>query len=90
MKKLLAVVIGLVCAASLTLSAADAPATKKQPLTPEQKQLKKELMQKYDANKDGKLDKEEKAKMTQEDKEKMGKAGLTRGKKKTDGSGGAK
>jgi hypothetical protein len=85
MKKLLAVVIGLICATSLTLSAADAPA-KKKTLTPEQKQLQKEMVGKYDTNKDGKLDKEERAKMTQEDKDKMEKAGLTRGKKKTGGT----
>jgi hypothetical protein len=90
MKKLLAVVIGLICATSLTLSAADAPAKKKKQLTPEQKQVQKEMLDKYDTNKDGKLDKQEKAKMTQDDKDKMEKAGLTGGKKKTDGSGGAK
>ena len=34
------------------------------------------MLDKYDANKDGKLDKEERAKMSQEDKDKMSKAGL--------------
>ncbi len=82
MKKLLAIVVGLICATSLTLSAADAPAKKKQPLTAEQKQARKELLEKYDTNKDGKLDRAEKAKMTQEDKEKWAK--LNPGKKKTD------
>ena len=34
-------------------------------------------MAKYDANKDGKIDKEERAKITDEDKAKLKKAGLT-------------
>ncbi|MGC3961483.1 MAG: hypothetical protein QM813_27225 [Verrucomicrobiota bacterium] len=36
----------------------------------EQKALRKELTEKYDANKNGRLDKEEKSKMTPEDQEK--------------------
>ena len=82
MKRLLAIVIGLICATSLTLNAADAPAKKKPQLTAEQKQAKKELLEKYDTNKDGKIDKGEKAKMTQEDKDKWAKLNPTR--KKTD------
>ena len=39
------------------------------------------MMAKYDTNKDGKLDKEERAKISTEDKEKMDKAGLTPKKK---------
>ena len=46
-------------------------------LTEEQKKARKDLMAKYDANKDGKLDKEERAKITDEDKTKLKKAGLT-------------
>jgi hypothetical protein len=46
-------------------------------LTEEQKKARKELMAKYDANKDGKLDKEERAKITDEDKTRLKKAGLT-------------
>ncbi len=88
MKKLLAVALGLICAASLTLSAADAPAKQKKQQTPEQKQVMKEMLDKYDKNKDGKLDRDERAKMTQEDKDKMEKAGLTKGNKK--GGGGSK
>ncbi|HEY0455785.1 MAG TPA: hypothetical protein VGE41_05385, partial [Verrucomicrobiae bacterium] len=65
MKKLLTLALGLICATSLTLSAAE-----KKELTDEQKKSRKELIEKYDANKDGKLDKEERAKMSQEDKEK--------------------
>lgn len=42
---------------------------KKKP-TAEQKALRKELTEKYDTNKNGRLDKEEKSKMTSEDAEK--------------------
>ena len=81
MKKLVAIVAGLIFAASLTLNAADAPAKKTQ--TPEQKALMEEMVKKYDKNGDGKLDKTEKAAMSQEDKDKMKAAGLGGGKKKT-------
>ena len=80
MKKALMTVLGLICAASISLSAADAP--KKKEYTEEQKKIQKEMLEKYDANKDGKLDREERAKISAEDKEKMQKAGLTHGKKK--------
>ncbi len=59
---------------SLTLSAAEGG--KKKEMTEEQKTLWKEMVTKYDANKDGKLDKEERAKISAEDKEKLQKAGL--------------
>jgi hypothetical protein len=64
--------IGLCSAMAITASAAD-PAQKKQrtPLTEEQKATKKELMEKYDKNKDGKLSKEEKDAMSAEDKAKL-------------------
>ena len=52
-------------------------------LTEEQKKVRKEITTKYDTNKNGRLDKEEKSKMSTEDKEKLEKAGL--GKKKKDG-----
>ena len=74
MKKALMTVLGLICAASISLSAADAP--KKKEYTEEQKKIQKEMLEKYDANKDGKLDREERAKFSAEDKEKMQKAGL--------------
>ena len=48
---------------------------KKDKATPEQKTARKELLDKYDTNKDGKLDKDERAKMSAEDKEKFEKAG---------------
>lgn len=58
-----------------------APSEHKKPvrpaLTDEQKKARKDLLAKYDANKDGKLDKEERAKITDEDKAKLKKAGLT-------------
>jgi hypothetical protein len=53
----------------------------KKALTPEQQTVMKEMLAKYDTNKDGKLDKTERAAMTQEDKDKMTKAGLTKSKK---------
>jgi hypothetical protein len=43
--------------------------------TAEQKALRKEMLEKYDTNKDGKLDKEERAKISAEDKAKMEKFG---------------
>jgi hypothetical protein len=74
MKKVLLTIA--VLALALPLMAQDAPAKKaaKQPaLTAEQKETKKKLVEKYDINKDGKLDKEEKAKMSQEDKDALAK-----------------
>ena len=67
MKKLL--VLALVCVATFTLSVQAQKAT-----TDEQKAVKKEMLDKYDANNDGKLDKEEKSKMTPDDKAKWDKA----------------
>lgn len=70
MKRLL---ITAVCAAiGWSLTAADQTAADQQKakLTPEQRQERKALIEKYDANKDGKLDKDELAKMSQEDKAK--------------------
>jgi 5-hydroxyisourate hydrolase-like protein (transthyretin family) len=73
MKKILITIIGLLCAASLVVNAQDAKPAKKQ-FTPEQKAVQKELLEKYDTNKNGKLDKAEKAKMTTEDKARYKKA----------------
>jgi len=67
MKKVLITIIG--AALGLTLCASDQAADQKKPeMTPEQQQ--KVLIEKYDLNKDGKLDKDELAKMSQEDKAK--------------------
>lgn len=68
MKKLLVAIMTAACALAITAKAADA--TDKPKLTKEQKAERKALIEKYDANKDGKIDKEERAKMTKEDKEK--------------------
>ena len=42
--------------------------------TDDQKAVKKEMLEKYDTNKDGKLDKDERSKMTDDDKAKWQKA----------------
>lgn len=84
MKKLL-LVASLLCATAVLVQAEDAaPAKKaKKEMTAEQKQIQADMLAKYDTNKDGKLDKDERAAISQEDKEKMAKAGLG-GKKKKD------
>jgi len=71
MKKLLVTLLGFACALALTVNAAEKK--KDQKLTENQKKEQKELLEKYDSNKDGKIDKGERAKMTKEDKEKWGK-----------------
>ena len=58
------IILGL----SLTSSAQDAPKT---PKSQGKKGPPKEFLEKYDTNKDGKLDKEEKSKVSQEDKKKF-------------------
>jgi len=79
MKKLLVAAIGLLCATAIVVQAQDAKPKKE--LTPEQQAVMKEMLAKYDTNKDGKLDKSERAAMTQEDKDKMPKAGLNKARK---------
>jgi hypothetical protein len=81
MKKLLVIVLGLLVAGTLSVSAAKG---QKKELTPEQEKLKTEMMAKYDANKDGKIDSDEAAKISREDKKKMKEAGvkITSGRKK--------
>lgn len=86
MKKLIIATLGLLCATAIAVHAQEGskPASESKPkkeLTPEQQVVMKEMLAKYDANKNGKLDKEEKAAMSQEDKDKMAKVGL--GKKKS-------
>ena len=82
MKKILVAVLGLLCAMALVVSAQDAPKIKKGKLTADQQTLQKEMLAKYDTDKNGKLSKTEIAAMTQEDKDKMIKAGLTKTPKK--------
>jgi hypothetical protein len=53
-----------------------AKARKRPALTEEQKTARKELLAKYDKNKDGKIDKDERKAVTSEDKAKLRKAGL--------------
>ncbi len=69
MKKVFITIVGIMFCVGLVTS----PAAGKRELTPEQQAEKKALMDKYDTNKDGKLDKSEKAAMTAEDKEKLAK-----------------
>jgi hypothetical protein len=89
MKKLLMTATAAACL--VALSAIAQQEGKKEP-SPEQKQARKEMIDKYDTNKDGKLDKEERAKMSEEDKATMkkmrgGKGG--KGGKQGKGSGGS-
>jgi hypothetical protein len=89
MKKLL-VASCLTCALALATHAAEGEAKKggdakaHSAPTAEQKALRKEMVEKYDTNKDGKLEKEERAKISAADKEKMEKAGLGPKKKKAE------
>ncbi len=83
MKKTLFLSLLSAVALSTSVLAEDAkPAPKdgakpvKRELTPEQAKLRKEITAKYDTNKDGKLDKEERAAISEDDKAKMKKAGL--------------
>jgi hypothetical protein len=76
MKKLLVIAIGMLCATAIMVQAEGTNKVAKTERTPEQKALWKEIVTKYDINKDGKLDNEEKAKISKEDKEKLEKAGL--------------
>jgi hypothetical protein len=87
MKKLLVAAIGILCATAIVVQAQDAKPPKKE-WTPEQQVVMKDMLAKYDANKNGKLDKEEKANITQEDKDKMIKAGLMKEKPAHHGEGG--
>lgn len=83
MKKISVVIIGMLCATALVVNAQDAPAKpKKAKLTPEQEALQKDMLAKYDTNKDGKIDKTERAAITKEDQDKMTKAGLSKAPKK--------
>ena len=75
MKKLLVAAVALFCATAIVVQAQDA-APKKKKLTAEQQTVMTDMLAKYDTNKDGKLDKTERAAMTQEDKDKMTKTGL--------------
>jgi len=73
MKKMVAIVVAVLCSTAIIVKAQDKP---KHELTPEQQAVMKDMLEKYDTNKDGKLDKEERAKISDEDKAKMAEAGL--------------
>ena len=83
MNKILVAVMVTLCATALVVNAQDASKPKKAKLTAEQQALQKDLLAKYDTNKDGKLDKSERAAMSKEDKDKMTKAGLSKTSKKS-------
>ncbi len=70
------IAVGLLIAGALAVSAAEG---KKKDMTPEQQKLRKEMIEKYDANKDGKVDEQEAAKISAEDKAKMKEAGVRLG-----------
>ena len=74
MKKTLTILC-ITCALAVVAQAQDS--SKKHEPTPEMKAL----LEKYDTNKDGKLDKAEKSKMSADDKEKLQKASQTKKKK---------
>lgn len=76
MKKALLMIACLFCAGAITASAQTAP---KKPATSEQKALRKQMVEKYDANKDGKLDKEEIAKISEADQKTLKEAGVKLG-----------
>ena len=59
----------------LAIAANAADGDKKPAATPEQKALRKEITEKYDKDKDGKLSAEERKAMSKEDQEKWSKAG---------------
>jgi hypothetical protein len=80
MKKLLLAAFCVCTAFVLSLSAAEG----KKELTDDQKKVQKEMIEKYDKNKDGKIDGDERKDMSKEDKKKMSDAGLGGGKKKKD------
>jgi hypothetical protein len=79
MRKLQILVFGVCLAASTNLALAeDKKAEKKKgpALTEEQKKVRQELLDKYDTNKDGKLSRDERNKMSDADREKAQKAHL--------------
>ena len=84
MMKMMAVLC-FTCALAVAVPAEEGTDTKKKrqgkPPTAEQKAMQKEILEKYDANKDGKISKQERAKISAEDKAKMEQAGMGRKKR---------
>jgi hypothetical protein len=89
MKKILVAVLGMLCATALVVNAQDAAKPAKKKLTADQEALQKEMLAKYDTDKNGKLDKTERAAISKEDKEKMTKAGLMKTRKADASAAGA-
>ncbi len=81
MKKFALIALGLLTATAITVNAQD---KKKKELTPDQKKVMDEITAKYDANKNGKLEPEEREKISDDDKKKMKDAGIPAGGKKKD------
>ncbi|MEO6034570.1 MAG: hypothetical protein ABIQ35_04885 [Verrucomicrobiota bacterium] len=77
MKNIVTIALGLCLLGIVTTQAEEKKEHKRPALTEEQKKV----VEKYDTNKDGKLDKDEYAKVSSEDKEKLPKRGA---KKKAD------
>jgi hypothetical protein len=79
MLRALLLAVGLISGLALAANAQDEkkPAPpKRPPLTEEQKALRKEIVGKYDKDKDGKLSPDERKSISEEDRAKMQKAGL--------------
>ena len=79
MVRALLLAVGLSSALALAANAQDEKkpdAPKRPPLTEEQKALRKEITEKYDKDKDGKLSPDERKAISEEDKAKMEKAGI--------------
>ena len=74
MKKALVVASIVLLGLAVTTRADEETAKKKSTPSAEQKALRKQLVEKYDTNKNNRLDKEEKSKMTPEDLEKWNKS----------------
>jgi len=77
--RVLILAVGLISGLALAANAQDEKkpeAPKRPPLTEEQKALRKEITEKYDKDKDGKLSPDERKSISEEDRAKMQKAGL--------------
>jgi hypothetical protein len=72
MKTLPLILLGFLCTFSLVANGRDG----KHKLTPEQQALRKEIIEKYDTDKNGKLDRKERASISKEDKKRLRKAGF--------------
>jgi hypothetical protein len=77
MKKVLAIMLGLVCATSLTVLAAGGGA-KATPRSEDQEKVWKEILTKYGKPDATTLDKTEQSKISKDDADKLTKAGLTK------------